>query len=333
MWSLPLSLAERGHLPDPLLRWAARRLLALRLRRAARTGDPARLVTELSQGPVALVPAAADRGHDEPPPEFYEQVLGPHHKDSGAYWPDGVSTLGEAEAAMLELSASRAQLADGQRILELGCGWGSLSVWMAQRFPNSRIVAVSGSRAQREFILARAPGNLAVIAADVNSLTIDQRFDRVVSIEMFEHMHNWRELLHRIFGWLDPGGKLFVQVFCHRRWAYRLATEEAGHWLDRHCFTGGLMPSLDLLPRFDVGLIVERQWEVAGEHYARTANAWLERLTARRASVLPILQEVYGPEAPRWYGRWRLCFLACAERFAYRGGTEWLVGHYRLRRP
>jgi cyclopropane-fatty-acyl-phospholipid synthase len=330
---VPSALAERGYLPDPLLRWGMRRLLAERLREAARDGDPARLVSDLSQGPIALVPEAANRQHYELPAAFFEQVLGPHHKYSGAFWPDGVTTLMEAEAAMLELTASRAQLADGQRILDLGCGWGALSLWMARRFPNSRVLAISNSQPQREFIQARAPANLEVLTADVNTLTIERRFDRVVSVEMFEHMHNWRHLLQRIFGWLDPGGKLFVHVFCHRLYAYRFETAGPTNWLGRNFFTGGLMPSLDLVTRFEVGFVVERMWEVEGMHYARTARAWAERLTARRDTVLPILRAVYGPEAPVWYRRWRLFFLACAELFAYRGGTEWLVGHYRMRRP
>ena len=217
--NLPLDLAERGLVPEPLERWGIRRLLAQRLR-AERGRDQEAVRATLSNGPIALLPEQANAQHYELPPEFFELVLGKHLKYSGAYWPDGVTTLDDAETAMFELVAARAQLADGQRILELGCGWGSLSLWMARRYPHARIVAVSNSTPQRRFIDARRPGNLEVRTADMNAFTVDQRFDRVVSIEMFEHMHNWKELLHRIGSWLEPGGKLFVHVFCHRSYTY-----------------------------------------------------------------------------------------------------------------
>ena len=326
--SIPLALAEY-----PLVRWGIRRLLAQRLRDAARRADVAPVEVELSQGPIARVPEAPNQQHYELPTEFFELVLGPHLKYSSAYWPDDVTTLDAAEAAMLELVCSRAQLADGQRVLELGCGWGSLALWMARRYPNSRIVAVTNSHSQREFIETRRPGNLEVVTADVNTLAPQGRFDRVVSVEMFEHMHNWHELLQRITGWLDPGGKLFVHVFCHRRFAYAFETHGAANWLGRYFFTGGLMPSLDLLPRFQGTLVLEKTWEVGGEHYARTAEAWAQNLTAHERDAQRVLAGIYGAAAPQWLRRWRLFFLACAELFAYKGGTEWLVAHYRLRRP
>jgi cyclopropane-fatty-acyl-phospholipid synthase len=320
-----------GLLPEPLIRWGIRRLLARRLRREARRLSTTTIEAELSQGPIALVPEAANR--HELPPEFFALVLGAHLKYSGAYWPDGVTTLDQAEEAMLELVCSRAHLADGQRVLELGCGWGSLSRFMARRFPNSHITAIAHSRPQREFIEAQAPANLEVVTADMNTLTLDTRFDRVVSVEMFEHMHNWRELMHRITGWLEPGGKLFVHVFCHRHYAYPFETDGAGNWLSHHFFTGGLMPSLHLLTRFQGTLLQERIWEVSGVHYARTAEAWARNLLARKPEVMAVLARAYGAAAPLWFQRWRLFFLACAELFAYRSGREWLVGHYRLRKP
>jgi len=322
-----------GLLPEPLIRWGIRRLLAQRLRREARRLSTTTIEAELSHGPIAPVPEAANRQHYELPPEFFALVLGAHLKYSSAYWPEGVTTLDQAEEAMLELACSRAHLADGQHVLELGCGWGSLSLFMARRFPNSHITAISNSRPQREFIEARAPANLEVVIADMNTLVLDTRFDRVVSVEMFEHMHNWRELMHRITGWLEPGGKLFVHAFCHRHYAYPFEADGAGNWLGRHFFTGGLMPSLHLLPRFRGALIQERIWEVSGVHYARSAEAWARNLVAREAAVMAVLARAYGAAAPLWFQRWRVFFLACAELFAYHSGTEWLIGHYRLRKP
>lgn len=321
-----------ARLPDPVLRWGIRRLLDWRLLQESRRA-PGSIDAALSQGPIALVPDAANRQHYELPAAFFEHVLGSHMKYSGAYWPEGVTTLDAAEAAMLELSASRAQLADGQRILELGCGWGSLSLWMARRFPNSRILAVSNSASQRDFIEARKPANLEILTTDLNTLALDARFDRVVSVEMFEHMHNWRELIHRITGWLEPGGKLFAHVFCHRRYAYPFETDGTSNWLGRYFFTGGVMPSLDLLPRFQGALVLEKTWEVGGEHYARTAEAWARNLTDHASDVQRVFASTYGTEAELWRQRWRVFLLACAELFAYRRGTEWLVGHYRLRKP
>jgi cyclopropane-fatty-acyl-phospholipid synthase len=322
-----------GLLPEPLIRWGIRRLLARRLRQEERRLSTTTIEAELSQGPIALVPEAANRQHYELPPEFFALVLGAHLKYSGAYWPDGVTTLDQAEEAMLELACTRAHLADGQRVLELGCGWGSLSLFMARRYPNSRITAISNSPVQRAYIEARAPANLEVVTADLNTLALDTRFDRVVSVEMFEHMHNWRELMHRITGWLEPGGKLFVHVFCHRHYAYPFETDGAGNWLGRHFFTGGLMPSLHLLARFQGTLVQERIWELSGVHYARSAEEWARNLVAREAAVMAVLAGAYGAAAPLWFQRWRVFFLACAELFGYHSGTEWLVGHYRLRKP
>jgi cyclopropane-fatty-acyl-phospholipid synthase len=317
--------------PEPLVRWGIRRLLAQRLREISRP-DPA-LAAELSRGPVALVPEAANQQHYELPASFFQIVLGSHLKYSSAFWNEEIASLDEAELVMLEVVGSRAQLADGQRVLELGCGWGSLTLWMAQRYPNSSIVAVSNSAAQREFITARAPANVRVITADMNVFRAEGRFDRVVSIEMFEHMRNWRELIQRITAWLEPGGKLFVHVFCHRHHAYRFDTHGAGNWLGRYFFTGGLMPSLDLLPRLQAPLVLEKTWEVDGTHYARTAEAWAANLRRRRDEAIAALTPAYGADAPRWVERWWLFFIACAELFGYRHGSEWLVGHYRLRKP
>lgn len=337
MSQITIDLAERGLVPLPGLRFGVRQLLAQRLADAARGPSVEAFIEELRSSPVALVPEKANEQHYELPPEFFELVLGRNLKYSGAYWPDGVNTLDAAEDAMLRLTAQRADLADGQDILELGCGWGSLTLYMARTFPNARITAVSNSAPQRRFIEARAPENVRVVTADMNDLVQDDDggvegpFDRVVSVEMFEHMRNYRALLHRVRSWMKDDARLFVHVFCHRTYAYPFETEGADNWMGRYFFSGGIMPSFDLFEHFDDDLVMEEAWPVNGVHYGKTAQAWRELLEARKAQVMPVLRDTYGGEASRWFHRWRLFFLACEELFGYSDGEEWLVGHYRFR--
>jgi cyclopropane-fatty-acyl-phospholipid synthase len=269
------------------------------------------------------------------PAAFFERVLGPHLKYSSCYWPRGVERLGDAEAAMLALTAERAGLADGQDVLDLGCGWGALSLWAARRFPASRITAVSNSRTQRALIEARARAaglsNLTVRTADIRALELPaSSFDRVVSVEMFEHMRNYELLLRRIAGWLRADGALFVHVFAHQRHAYPFEDAGRSDWMAREFFTGGLMPSTSLLHHFQRDLRLTDEWHLSGTHYARTAEAWYANLMAARAPIRALLASTYG-DAERRFQRWRVFFLACAELFGYRGGREWLVAHYRFR--
>lgn len=284
----------------------------------------------LEDSPVAVDTDAANAQHYELPAAFYERALGPRLKYSGAYWPTGTTGLRDAEAAMLGLTCERAELADGQEILELGCGWGSLTLHMARALPRARITAVSNSSSQRRYIEARAPANVRVVTADMRTFDIGARFDRVVSVEMFEHMRNLPELLRRISGWLSVDGKLFVHVFCHRTSPYLFGTDAADDWMGRHFFTGGMIPSFDLLPSLQRDLTLEASWRVDGTHYQRTAEAWRKNLEAARDEVMPVLSEIYGADAETWFQRWRLFFLSCEELFGWARGGEWLVGHYRF---
>ncbi|MEM9305003.1 MAG: cyclopropane-fatty-acyl-phospholipid synthase family protein [Pseudomonadota bacterium] len=339
-----IDLAEHGRLPDPLIRLGIRRLCRQRLVDDF-ADDPVtqheRLmarVQELRESPIAIHTDAANEQHYEVPADFFRFSLGKHLKYSSCYWQPGVTDLDVAEADMLALSSERAELEDGQRVLELGCGWGSLTLWMAAHYPNSQITAVSNSNSQREFIEARAAKrgleNLRVVTCDVNELKLEDRFDRVVSVEMFEHMRNYRRLLGNIASWLKPGGKLFVHIFCHRELLYPFETEGENNWMGRYFFTGGLMPSADTLLYFQEDLRIEEQWRMSGVHYEKTANAWLALTDQNRDRILPVMAETYGEDqAEVWLQRWRMFYMACAELFGFDGGREWLVAHYRFVRP
>jgi len=334
--------AEKGRVPDFLIRQGIRMLLRKRLADEAAGDVEARsrnfrdLVEMLRSSAIAEEIEAANAQHYEVPAAFYHKVLGRRLKYSSAWWGPDTPDLDAAEEAMLEHTGRRAELADGQDILELGCGWGSLTLWMASRYPQSRITAVSNSASQREFIEARAAeegiDNLEVLTRDVNHLELDRKFDRVVSVEMFEHVRNYQLLMEAIGGWLKPDGKLFVHIFCHRYLAYPFVPQGAGDWMARNFFTGGLMPSADTLLWFQDDLAIEKRWLMNGRHYAKTARAWLDRLDGARDEVVDILAAGHGREAAVQARRWRIFFMACEELFAFRGGNEWLVAHYLFTR-
>jgi cyclopropane-fatty-acyl-phospholipid synthase len=333
------SLLEKDLLPDTLIRISIRRLLAQRIREESARYDPAAYVADLKTRPIAEETRAANEQHYEVPTGFYQRCLGRRLKYSGCLYPTGRETLDEAEEAMLALYLERGEFADGQDVLELGCGWGSLSLYLAERFPGSRITGVSNSRTQKEFIDAEAARrglrNLRIVTADMNAFdTTAAGYDRVVSIEMFEHMKNYRRLLANIARWLRPGGRLFVHIFTHHRLSYHFVARDASDWMSRYFFTGGQIPAHDMLGYFQDDLKLEADWKVSGTHYQRTAEHWLQNMDRHRAELLPLLAQTYGADqARKWWVYWRVFYMSCAELWGYRGGEEWLVSHYRFMKP
>ncbi len=334
---------ERGWVPDLLVRMGVQAVCRRRLAGESRGGPEEQgrrrqeLVEMLGESPLAVATEEANAQHYEVPTELFRKVLGPRMKYSCCFFPPGVSSLREAEEAMLALTCERARLRDGMTVLDLGCGWGSLSLWIAEKYPGCRILSVSNSRTQRDHILARCAErglrNLEVVTADANAFEPGRTFDRVVSVEMFEHMRNYRLLMRRIASWLAPGGKLFVHIFAHRTLAYLFRDETGDDWMARTFFTGGIMPSDDLLLYFQEDLSIESHWRLSGLHYRETLERWLRNLDDRKEEILPVLAEAYGEGEPdRWFHRWRLFFLACSEVWGFRGGGEWIVSHYLFRR-
>lgn len=333
-----IDLVEKGYVPDWATRLGIRGLLRRRL--AERHGDveldknaQLEFVSQLRSSPVAIATDKANEQHYEVPPEFFQMVLGKRLKYSSCYYPAGCNSLDAAEESMLALTCQRAGLADGMDILELGCGWGSLTLWMAAKYPTARITAVSNSSPQRRFIESRCQelglSNVTVITADMNAFDTEKRFDRVVSVEMFEHMRNYRELLARISRWLKDDGKLFFHIFVHDNYAYPFSDEKDDDWMARHFFSGGIMPSDDLMLYFQDDLKVDNHWRVSGRHYAKTSEHWLNNLDAKRDQIKALFErEMSSEDAVRQINRWRVFFMACAELFGFRNGQEWYVSHY-----
>ncbi len=341
-------LAERRWLPDPVVRSGIRRLIAKRLKaETAPTPDAqaerlAAFVAQLDASPIAVDTQAVNAQHYELPAEFFRLHLGPRLKYSCCLYATGRENLAGAEEAMLANYADRAKLGDDQRILDLGCGWGSFALWAAARYPRSTVVALSNSASQRAFIEAAAAerrlANLVVRTGDIADFEfspedLGRGFDRIVSIEMLEHMKNYRKLFARLSGWLKDDGRLFVHVFANRYVPYHFGDRDPDDWMSKYFFTGGTMPSFDLFKTFDDDLVVEKRWWVSGRHYERTADEWLRRLNANEEAVLDLFETTYGhADAKLWYGRWRMFYMAVCELFGFDDGRTWGVGHYRFAR-
>ncbi|MGD8936858.1 MAG: cyclopropane-fatty-acyl-phospholipid synthase family protein [Thiogranum sp.] len=338
-----ISWTEQGLVPDTVIRHGIRRLLKARLEslpHGVEVQAEARsaFIRNMDTQVIAPLPDKPNEQHYELPAEFFAGVLGSQRKYSCGYWPEGVTDLDQAEETALRITAERAGLNDGMQILELGCGWGSLTLWMARHFPASRIVAVSNATPQRRYIEAQAKRggltNIEVVTCDMNEFDTHLRFDRVVSVEMFEHMRNYRLLLRRIASWLTPGGRLFLHIFCHRAVPYAFLDRGTGDWMSRHFFSGGMMPSDDLPLHFQQDLHLREHWRWNGRHYRDTANAWLANMDRHRDQLWPVLEGVYGAQFTRqWWMRWRMFFMACAELFGYEDGRQWWVSHYLFEKP
>lgn len=337
------SLIEQNKLPDFILRIGVRNLLKQRLNdeiagdaevQQQRFND---LLEELRSSPIAINTADANQQHYEVPTEFYQYCLGKHLKYSSGYWRPGVTDIDTSEEDMLELTCQRADLQNGQDVLELGCGWGSLSLFMSAKYPESRFTVVSNSTTQKIFIDQAAKDrnitNLTVITADMNTFQILQQFDRVVSVEMFEHMRNYKLLLNKVSGFLKDNGKLFVHIFTHETLAYKFEVKDETDWMSKYFFTGGIMPSNHLLTYFNDDLTIDKLWVVNGMNYSKTSEAWLSNMDKHEKEIMPLFEQTYGKDqAVKWWGYWRLFYIACAELFGYRNGNEWMVCHYLFKK-
>ncbi|MFL9609479.1 class I SAM-dependent methyltransferase [Methylobacillus sp. Pita2] len=337
-----IELSEQGHMPDSLIRAGIRHLLKSRLHEVKAHDVAASVVLqhdflqEMRQAPIALLPKLANDQHYELPSEFFVKSLGRQLKYSCCYWPEGIASLNAAEEAALAETVAHTQIEDGHDILELGCGWGSLTLYMARRFPSSRITAVSNSHSQRQYIekaaLLAGLSNIRVLTADMNEFVAEAQFDRIVSVEMFEHMRNYAVMFERLAGWLKPQGRFFMHIFVHRLTPYAFVAQSNDDWMSELFFSGGMMPS-DALPlHFQQHLKIVQQWRWNGGHYEKTANAWLEKMDANSASIMQVFRDTYGEDAQRWFNRWRIFYMSCAELFGYDNGQEWWVSHYLFER-
>ncbi|MES2287168.1 MAG: class I SAM-dependent methyltransferase [Bacteroidota bacterium] len=337
------SLLEKNKIPDILIRKGIRSLLKQRLDQENKGNTETQqahfmnLIEELKSSPIAVNTVDANEQHYEVPTKFYQYCLGKHLKYSSGYWKDGVTDIDTSEKDMLELTCQRAELQDGQNVLELGCGWGSLSFFMASKFPKSTFTVVSNSRTQKLYIdeqaINRGLKNLTVITVDINVFNIDATFDRIVSVEMFEHMRNYQKLMHKASSFLRADGKLFVHIFTHKEYAYKFEVIDESDWMSKYFFTGGIMPSDHLLLYFNEHMSIEQHWHVNGTHYSKTSEAWLENMDKHKNEIMPMFESTYGKDqALKWWVYWRIFYMSCAELWGYNDGNEWIVSHYLFKK-
>ncbi|WP_251358397.1 cyclopropane-fatty-acyl-phospholipid synthase family protein [Kangiella sp. TOML190] len=336
-----IKLIEKGLIPDQLIRSGIKKLCRQRLEEQyandceMQSEQYHEFWQQLKQSKIAIETDKANQQHYELPTEFFQYALGDKLKYSSAYWSHSCDDLSQAELAMLNLYCERGQFYDGQEILELGCGWGSLTLFLAERYPNSRITAISNSHSQRKFIQQQADENqlenIQILTTDINDFESDKKYDRIVSIEMFEHVRNYQELFHKLSGWLNVDGKVFLHIFCHRYLMYPYQEEGDDNWMGRYFFSGGQMPAADTFLLFQHELQLDKRWLLSGSHYEKTSNAWLENMDQNKDRIIPIFESTYGEDfANIWFQRWRIFFMACAELFGYAKGNEWMVAHYRF---
>lgn len=333
------SLLEKNQVPDFLIRYRIRQLLEVRINDETKATQELqqahllRMIEALKQSPIAINTADANEQHYEVPTAFFQLIMGKHMKYSSCYWDDNTQSLSDAETLALTKTCAHAGLENGMKILELGCGWGSLTMFMATAYPDAQITAVSNSSTQKQYIdatcIERGLKNVRIITADMNDFVLDEQFDRVVSVEMFEHMRNYRLLMKKISSMLKPDGKLFVHIFTHNAFTYYFEVADENDWMSKYFFTGGIMPSDDLLLYFNEDLKISQHWNWDGTHYQKTAECWLQNMDEHKAEVMPILVNTYGAEnATKWWVYWRMFFMACAELWGYKNGKEWFVSHY-----
>jgi cyclopropane-fatty-acyl-phospholipid synthase len=348
-------ILAKGKVPDLLLRYGVKRLVKKRVKKQNNLSIEARFeylnqfIKELKKQPIAVQTDSANEQHYELPPEFFEKILGRNLKYSCCYWSDDLSykkfkkqnnlqqRLDQAEDEMLKLTAERAEIGNGQNILELGCGWGSLSFYLARKFPDSRIISMSNSRDQIDFINKLAAANKVVniraVKADINNFNTEAKFDRIISVEMFEHMRNYQQLMQKISSFLVDEGKLFIHIFSHEFYPFIYQNKKNSDWMSRYYFSGGTMPSQDLLYYFSGDLSLEKQWALSGSHYQKTLEAWLENMDQKQEEIYPILKSTYGEQdAEKWWNYWRLFFISSAEFFGYNDGNDWFISHYLFKK-
>ncbi|MDG2252077.1 MAG: cyclopropane-fatty-acyl-phospholipid synthase [Methylophilaceae bacterium] len=343
MITILIKIAEKNLLPDTLIRYGIRSLLKKRLHSLSKGTSEERqkikqnFINAMDESPIALVPELANEQHYEVPAEFYNLCLGLNKKYSSCYWDKKTNNLDQAEKLALKKTCNHANLKDGLSILELGCGWGSLTLWMAKHYPKSSITAVSNSSSQRTYILSQAKlrklKNIEVITCDMNIFKTNKKYDRIVSVEMIEHMRNHRKLFANISRWLNPKGKFFMHIFVHKSQPYLFEVEDKDDWMSQYFFSGGMMPSEDLPLHFQDKIKIEKQWTWSGNHYENTANAWLKNIDKNNIKAIQSLESVYGKnDAKKWLQRWRIFFMACAELWGFNDGDEWRVSHYLFKK-